>query len=404
MAKGSTTWNRVKFGDVVRLAKETCKDPVAAGIERVIGLEHLEPGDLRVRSWADIAGGTTFTTRVRPGQVLFGKRRAYQRKVAVADFDAVCSGDIYVFESTNPERLLPDLLPFICQTDAFFEHAVGTSAGSLSPRTNWSSLAGHELDLPSREGQRRLADLLLQSRRVLDALRDAIVAARRLYDSALSHFFVRGERGLGIAPSAWATVGWSIKRLGDVGDPDAPISYGIVQPGLSTPGGVPTATSNNLNIGFSTGIHLTAPTIEAAYARSRIRGGDVLVTVKGFGTGNIGRVPQHFSGNITRDVARIRLMRGDDASYLMHLWKCHAFERYWRAVSVGTTRPELSIGKLRDMELPWPSEATRDLIVERLAALEGAVSAHEDRLQRALHSHSSLLRTTLAPSHARGAA
>lgn len=94
MAKGSATWKRVKFGEVVRLNKETCKDPASERIERVIGLEHLEPGDLRVRSWGDVAAGTTFTNRVRPGQVLFGKRRAYQRKVAVADFDAICSGDI----------------------------------------------------------------------------------------------------------------------------------------------------------------------------------------------------------------------------------------------------------------------------------------------------------------------
>lgn len=108
-------WQRVKFGDVVRLNKETCTDPEAEGIERVIGLEHLEPGGLRIRSWADAGDGTTFTNRVRTAQVLFGKRRAYQRKVAVADFDAVCSGDIYVFESADSKRLLPELLPFICQ-------------------------------------------------------------------------------------------------------------------------------------------------------------------------------------------------------------------------------------------------------------------------------------------------
>ena len=150
-------WQRVKFGEVVRLNKETCKDPVAAGINRVIGLEHLEPGDLRVRSWADVADGTTFSNRVRPGQVLFGKRRAYQRKVAVADFDAICSGDIYVFESADPKRLLPDLLPFICQAEAFFEYAVGTSAGSLSPRTNWKSLAEYEFALPPLDEQQRIS-------------------------------------------------------------------------------------------------------------------------------------------------------------------------------------------------------------------------------------------------------
>jgi len=174
MAELKPGWKQVKFSEVVRLNKETCKDPAAAGIQRVIGLEHLEPGDLRVRSWAHVADGTTFTNRVRPGQVLFGKRRAYQRKVAVADFDAVCSGDIYVLESVDPERLIPELLPFICQTEAFFEYAVGTSAGSLSPRTNWASLANYELPLPSIHDQRKI---LLALKAALKTSQSAFVAA-----------------------------------------------------------------------------------------------------------------------------------------------------------------------------------------------------------------------------------
>lgn len=153
-------WMWVKFGEVVRLNTERCADPLAEGIERYVGLEHLTPGDLRVREWGLVAEGTTFTNLFRPGQVLFGKRRAYQRKVAVADFSGVCSGDIYVFESRDPERLLPELLPFICQTERFFEYAVGTSAGSLSPRTNWTQLAEYEFALPPLDEQHRLTTLL----------------------------------------------------------------------------------------------------------------------------------------------------------------------------------------------------------------------------------------------------
>ncbi len=152
-------WTRVTFGDVVRLSGARAADPEAAGIERVVGLEHIEPGELRIRRWGDVADGTTFTTLFKPGQVLFGKRRAYQRKVAVADFEGVCSGDIYVLEPTN-DRLMPELLPFLCQTDAFFDHAVGTSAGSLSPRTNWTSLANFEFLLPPIQEQARLVEAL----------------------------------------------------------------------------------------------------------------------------------------------------------------------------------------------------------------------------------------------------
>lgn len=162
-------WRRVKFGDVVRLSKARSQDPLADGIERYVGLEHLEPGDLRIRSWGSVADGVTFTSVFQPGQVLFGKRRAYQRKVAVADFSGVCSGDIYVLETKDAQVLLPELLPFICQTDAFFDHAVGTSAGSLSPRTNWTSLADFEFSLAPLDEQTRLVDVFQALERTSEA-------------------------------------------------------------------------------------------------------------------------------------------------------------------------------------------------------------------------------------------
>jgi type I restriction enzyme S subunit len=175
-------WARVAFGDVVRLSKARVTDPEAAGIERVVGLEHIEPGDLRIRRWGDVADGTTFTTLFKPGQVLFGKRRAYQRKVALADFEGVCSGDIYVLEPAN-DRLIPELLPFLCQTDAFFDHAVGTSAGSLSPRTNWTSLANFEFLLPPIQEQARLLEPLIGVRALEEGLATVLDIGDKTYES-----------------------------------------------------------------------------------------------------------------------------------------------------------------------------------------------------------------------------
>ena len=179
-------WTRVAFGDVVRLSKERTKDPEAEGYERVVGLEHIEPGDLRIRRWADIADGTTFTSVFKSGQVLFGKRRAYQRKVAVADFAGVCSGDIYVLKPSS-DALMPELLPFICQTDAFFDHAVGTSAGSLSPRTNWKGLADFEFLLPPIQEQARLVEVFVQAEQLWEHLRTAIYSAGVLRESVFAN-------------------------------------------------------------------------------------------------------------------------------------------------------------------------------------------------------------------------
>ncbi len=139
-------WKMVKFGDVVKNSNLVERNPVVAGIERIVGLEHIETENLHIRRWNSPEGETSFARKFVPGQTLFGKRRAYQRKAAFAEFEGICSGDILTFESKNPKLLLPELLPFICQTDAFFNYALGTSAGSLSPRTSWSVLQAYKVN------------------------------------------------------------------------------------------------------------------------------------------------------------------------------------------------------------------------------------------------------------------
>ncbi|MDB4247903.1 restriction endonuclease subunit S [bacterium] len=173
-------WVKVAFGDVVKLVRERSNNPELDGFNRVVGLEHLDPGELKIIRWADIADGTTFTNVFRPGQVLFGKRRAYQRKVALASFEGVCSGDIYVLESSSPQ-LMPELLPYICQSDAFFDHAVGTSAGSLSPRTNWTSLANFEFMLPPLQEQARIVEGLQRVESLDSKLKRAFNAAENVW-------------------------------------------------------------------------------------------------------------------------------------------------------------------------------------------------------------------------------
>jgi type I restriction enzyme S subunit len=188
-----TGWTSVKFGDVVRLSKARCSDPEAEGIERYVGLEHIDSDDLRIRRWGLVEEGTTFTTLFKPGQVLFGKRRAYLRKVAVADFEGVCSGDIYVFESTDPKVLLPELLPFICQTERFFEYAIGTSAGSLSPRTNWKSLVNFEFALPPLEEQKHIAVALYAFNDVYESHYESYCSATKMFASLLWQFMQHSD-------------------------------------------------------------------------------------------------------------------------------------------------------------------------------------------------------------------
>lgn len=153
-----TNWKTVKFGNVVAEPKETCKDIIAEGIEHVVGLEHIDTGDLHLRKSATTEESTTFSKKFRKGDVLFGRRRAYLKKAAQADFDGICSGDITVFRAKK--ELSPALLPFIVNNDKFFDYAVKHSAGGLSPRVKFKDLANYEFLLPPKAEQGRLAELL----------------------------------------------------------------------------------------------------------------------------------------------------------------------------------------------------------------------------------------------------
>ena len=185
--KGTT----VAFGDVVQLSKERSNDPERDGFERYLGLEHLKPSDLKVCSWGDIVDGTTFTSVFKPGQVLFGKRRAYQRKVAVADFSGVCSGDIYVLEPKGDE-LLPELLPFICQSESFYDYVISMSQGGLSPRVNWKALAKYEFLLPPLDEQRRTAAVLTAITTV-SQLHEQVAASAKTVTETLLLRHLKGE-------------------------------------------------------------------------------------------------------------------------------------------------------------------------------------------------------------------
>ncbi len=148
--------SKVCLGDVAVERKETCK--LNKSSYPTVGLEHLIPEEITLTAW-DENRVNTFTKVFRKGNVLFGRRRAYLKKAAVAPFDGICSGDITVIEA-KPDRILPELLPFIIQNDALFSFAVSKSAGSLSPRIKWEHLKNFEFELPDMNHQRKLADLL----------------------------------------------------------------------------------------------------------------------------------------------------------------------------------------------------------------------------------------------------
>ena len=181
--------SRVKLGDVAQEYKATVKD---CSNLPIVGLEHLTPGEIALERW-DEGTENTFTKGFKKGQMLFGRRRAYLKKAAVAPFDGVCSGDITVIEAI-PGKILPELLPFIIQNDLLFDYAVGKSAGSLSPRVKWVDLKDYEFELPEIEKQTSLVDLLKAAHATRKAYQEQIKATDDLVKSQFIEMIAQSDR------------------------------------------------------------------------------------------------------------------------------------------------------------------------------------------------------------------
>ena len=175
---------KVRLGEVARECKSTVKDTTGLPI---VSLEHLIPGQIELTQWSEKTDNT-FTKRFKKGQILFGRRRAYQKKAAVAPFDGICSGDITVIEAL-PDRIMPELLPFIIQNDSLFDYAVEKSAGSLSPRVKWEHLKNYEFELPEMERQQELVDLLWAMTRTKKAYQTLIKKTDELVKSQFIEMF-----------------------------------------------------------------------------------------------------------------------------------------------------------------------------------------------------------------------
>lgn len=170
---------KYRFDQVARECRTTFKGD-KNGMP-IVGLEHIVPNEMLVRDF-EVDSENTFTKSFKQGQILFGRRRAYQQKAGVAQFDGICSGDITVIEAI-PGKIEPNLLPFIVQNEQFFEHAVQGSAGSLSPRVKWEHLASYEIELPTMEKQRVLADKLWTAYRLKESYKKLLAATDEMVKS-----------------------------------------------------------------------------------------------------------------------------------------------------------------------------------------------------------------------------
>jgi len=387
-------WSYVSFGDVVQLCREKSNDPADDGYDRYVGLEHLDPGDLKIRRWGNVANGTTFSSVFRAGQVLFGKRRSYQRKLAVPDFDGVCSGDIYVFKPKN-DHLLPELLPFICQTDGFFDHAVGTSAGSLSPRTNWESLVRYKFALPPLDEQWRIAEVLQAFEKSILSLQFLINRTALLKRSAALDLFVNGINHSSFVESVLGQIpyDWNVVPLEEVADKTDKYSFtgGPFGSNLKVSDymkeGVRIIQLQNIGDGeFLDDYRIYTSEIKADELIScNIYPGDIIMAKMGDPVARAAIIPESASRYLmASDGIRLSIDTNRvNKKYILELINSALFRQQAERVSRGTTRKRIGLIELRQILIPLPSFKEQNKIAAVFEAIDRNTRLATERLQNA---------------------
>jgi restriction endonuclease S subunit len=137
-------------------------DPLTYGIEKIVAGENLKSEDFKIRSWAKIGDGylgPAFYVLFKTGDILYGSRRTYLKKVALADFDGVCSNTTYVIRS-NEKILHQSLLKHIMLSERFTKYSISVSKGSTNPYINWKDLNDFSFQIPDAETQRKIVIVL----------------------------------------------------------------------------------------------------------------------------------------------------------------------------------------------------------------------------------------------------
>ena len=181
----------VKFGDFVKEVKINI-DRNNNPYEYYVAGDHMDSEDLTIRRKGTFATddvGPAFTRLFKPGQILYGSRRTYLKKVAVADFEGICSNTTFVLETKDESKLRQRLLPFIMLTDDFTKWSISKSKGSTNPYILFSDLANYEFELPDISRQDELVELLWQAYETKESYKEMIRATDEMVKSQFIEMF-----------------------------------------------------------------------------------------------------------------------------------------------------------------------------------------------------------------------
>ncbi len=180
-------FQEIQFEEIAQNISERV-EPKETELTTYVGLEHLDSDNLRIErngSPNDVIGTKL---KIYKGDIIFGKRRAYLRKIAVSHFDGIASAHSMILRAKQ-NKIEKDFLPYFMQSEVFMNRAVEISEGSLSPTIKWRTLAQQKFLLPNKSKQNELVSLFQQFDTVTDQLKAQKENLKNLKQNLLREIF-----------------------------------------------------------------------------------------------------------------------------------------------------------------------------------------------------------------------
>ena len=175
-------WRVVRLGEIMKRRKGTVH-PSNVPNARYVGLEHLIPGEIRIKQFGRASVTRSAKAVFEKGDILYGKLRPYLDKAAVAEWSGICSTDILVLQPSEERTSL--FFAYLMHTPFVLNHAIATTTGVNHPRTSWKALSQALIPLPPPDEQRQIARILQTVDRKIEAEEARKEALEGLFKSLL---------------------------------------------------------------------------------------------------------------------------------------------------------------------------------------------------------------------------
>ena len=388
------------FDEMCNNVSSRVDEPSNSGYDRYVGLEHLGTLEPKIMQYGSTQNIKSSMTLFKEGQILFGRRNWYLRRVAVADFDGICSADIYVLEAKT-DKIVRDFLPIFMHSKQFFEEVMKYSAGSMSTRVKWSHLSKIRFRVPIIHEQKKIVALILRMDNSITKTQLLLEKLKTYKNSKMNELLTKGIKHKKFKKIKWyfgseieIPEEWQVGKIKEV-----TLKFGS--------GGTP-STSNKIFWGGN-----ISWTKSAALTEQYIHKGERFITTKGLENSSSIIIPKNnllvasrvSMGNLSINTIDMAISQ-DITGVIVNKSKILVQYLYWYLIqnihrlisfSQGTTVQGFLQKDFTDFLVTVPTIFEQQKIVTTLSNVNGQITKLVDHLSTLKMMRTNIINETLVP-------